>query len=98
MVFDSLIYSLYCVTQNCAQHSRRGHAIPEQSRTIASLAWLVMLYLMPLRTGVALLAAGTLLPQIELTRDQDTQIAFYSSAFQHLILQSMHTTRCPVPL
>ncbi|KAJ7403774.1 PDZ domain-containing RING finger protein 4 [Willisornis vidua] len=48
-----------------------------------------MLYLMPPRTWLALLAARALLTRIQLAVDQDLQVPFHCTAFQHLIPQSV---------
>ncbi|KAJ7419742.1 hypothetical protein WISP_52371 [Willisornis vidua] len=45
------------------------------------------------RTQLALLAARALLTNIQLTIDQDPQVPFHSTAFQHLIPQSLRISR-----
>ncbi|KAJ7423165.1 hypothetical protein BTVI_10925 [Pitangus sulphuratus] len=46
-----------------------------------------MLCLMPPRTWLALLAARALLTHVQLAIDQDPQVPFRGTAFQHLIPQ-----------
>ncbi|KAJ7400343.1 hypothetical protein BTVI_106306 [Pitangus sulphuratus] len=52
-----------------------------------------MLSLMPPRTGLTLLAARALLTHAQLAISQDPQVPFRGTAFQHLIPQSVQTSR-----